>query len=66
MATTMTKHSVADRIKVTKTGKLIRRKMGVGHFRAKKSKDAMRRHEETLMVSKPDQKMFIKKYGIKF
>lgn len=63
---TMTKDSILDRIKVTKTGKLIRRKMGVGHFRAKKNKDEMRRHEVTSFVSKPDQKMFTKKYGVKF
>ncbi len=63
---TMTKDSVSDRIKVTKTGKLIRRRMGVGHFRAKKNKDEMRRHEETSMVSKPDGKILVKKYGLTF
>ena len=31
------KHSVGDRIKVTKTGKLLRRSMGIVHAKAKKS-----------------------------
>jgi len=28
--------SIASRIKITKTGKILRRSMGQGHFRAKK------------------------------
>jgi|GEM_PF-4209921 len=56
----MTKHSVTDRIKVTKTGKLIKRTMGIGHCRAKKSHRQMRRKADTL-VNPVDIKMF-KKY----
>lgn len=66
MSITMTKHSVADRIKVTKTGKLIRRKMGLDHFRAKKSGKQMGRKENPELVSKSDKKVFIKKYGLNF
>jgi ribosomal protein L35 len=31
------KHAVRDRFKVTKTGKVMRRPMGIGHSRAKKT-----------------------------
>ena len=31
------KNSVSDRIRITKTGKILRRPMGVNHFRAKKT-----------------------------
>jgi len=61
----MTKDSIKDRIKVTKNGKLIRRNMGLGHFRSKKSGKEMGRKGD-MSVSKPDAKMFIKKYGVKF
>ncbi len=54
------RHSVRDRIKVTGTGKLIKRRMGLNHFKAKKS--AKRLHRKTdNQVSKVDLKMF-KKY----
>ncbi|MDP1718959.1 MAG: bL35 family ribosomal protein [bacterium] len=53
-------HSVRDRIKVTGTGKLIRRKMGLNHFRAKKSAKRLHRKSDSL-VKKVDLKMF-KKY----
>jgi ribosomal protein L35 len=57
---TMTKDSISDRIKVTKTGKLIKRTMGLGHFRAKKSSRQIRRKTDSL-VNPIDVKMF-KKY----
>ena len=56
----MTKKSVSNRIKITKTGKLIRRKMGLDHFRAKKSRRQMRRKSD-VMVNPVDVRMF-KKY----
>ncbi|MBI5401217.1 50S ribosomal protein L35 [Candidatus Wolfebacteria bacterium] len=37
------KKSVSKRIKITKKGKILRRAMGIGHFRAKKSASAMKR-----------------------
>lgn len=61
----MVKKSIASRIKVTKTGKLIRRKMGLCHFRAKKSPKAMGRKEDLAILSKPDAKVIVKKYGIR-
>ncbi|MEK7192235.1 MAG: hypothetical protein AAB646_01840 [Patescibacteria group bacterium] len=60
----MVKSSVKDRIRVTKNGKLLRRKMGLGHFRAKKNGTVMHRKEQISWLSKPDHKTFTKKYGI--
>lgn len=53
----MTKDSVLDRIKVTKSGKMIKRNMGLGHFRAKKSGKQMGRKTDS-MVSPADVRMF--------
>ena len=38
-----TRHTVARRIKVTSTGKLLRRMSGVGHLKTKKSRNRKRR-----------------------
>ena len=59
----MAKDSVASRIKVTKTGKLIRRKMGIAHFRAKKSNRQLARKGDTALHP-ADMKVFTKKYGL--
>jgi ribosomal protein L35 len=53
--------TVGKRIKVTKTGKLIRRKMAQSHFRAKKTGTAIRGKRIDVKVNKVDIKMF-KKY----
>jgi ribosomal protein L35 len=65
---TKTRKSVTNRVKVTKNGKMTRRKMGLGHFRSKKSSREMHRKEpgSGTSVSKVDGKMFTKKYGIRF
>ena len=42
------KKSVSKRIKITKTGKVIRRAMGVDHFRTKKSKKLLRHKRKSL------------------
>ena len=55
------KKSIASRIKITKTGKLIRRKMGLSHCRAKKSGKQINRKSKTILVNPVDIKMF-KKY----
>lgn len=60
----MTKHSVRDRIKMTKTGKLMRRKMGLCHFRAKKNSKMMGRKAIMTSLGKSDKKVIIKKYGL--
>lgn len=53
--------SILKRIKITKTGKLIRRKSHLNHFNAKESRRAQRRHSETVAMSGTYKKMF-KKY----
>lgn len=37
------KKSISDRIKITKTGKILRRTMGIGHCRAKKRSAQIKR-----------------------
>lgn len=61
----MTKDSITSRIKVTKTGKLLRRKMGLGHFRAKKSTREFRRKESLAGFKAADQKVLVKTFGLK-
>ncbi|MEK7144189.1 MAG: hypothetical protein AAB820_02565 [Patescibacteria group bacterium] len=39
----MTKKSISSRIKITKTGKVLRRAMGIGHCRAKKRSNQIKR-----------------------
>lgn len=56
----MSHTSVTSRIRVTGTGKLIKRTMGVGHNRAKKSRKQLQRKTDN-SVNPVDVKMF-KKY----
>jgi ribosomal protein L35 len=37
MAKRVTKKSLAKRVRITRTGKLVRRSMGVNHFKTRKS-----------------------------
>jgi len=60
----MANKSITSRIKITGTGKLLRRKMGQGHFRAKKSPRQIARKGGMLIVHPADRKVFIKKYGL--
>lgn len=41
------KNSMSSRIKITKNGKLIRRKMGSGHFRTRKSSKSIQSKRKT-------------------
>ncbi len=56
----MLKKSVQKRIRVTRTGKLIRRKIAQGHFRANKSSRQIREKRGSLKVSESDYKNIIK------
>jgi len=56
----MLKKSVQKRIRVTRTGKLIRRKMAQDHFRANKSSRQIRGKRGSLKVSGSDYKNIIK------
>jgi large subunit ribosomal protein L35 len=51
-----TSKTLAKRIKVTKTGKLIRRQMGLSHFRAKKSPKSIRNGRKSVTVDIVDLK----------
>ena len=52
----MAKRSYTKRFKVTKTGKLMRRKQGQGHSRANKSRKVIRRKDGKAQVDIVDQK----------
>ncbi len=56
MSATMTQKSYTKRFKVTKTGKLMRRKQGQGHSRANKSRKVIRRKDGEAQVHSVDQK----------
>ncbi len=53
--------SVSNRIKITKTGKVLRRAMGLGHFRAKK-RSAQIKRRKGLRTIKQEEKN-IRKYS---
>lgn len=53
-----TNKSVLKRMKITKTGKLIRRKARVNHFNAKESGRTQRRHDAGVMLSGTSEKLF--------
>lgn len=55
------KKTIADRIKITGTGKLLRRPMGVDHFRSKKTSQKKQRLRKNMAVHHADIRMF-KKY----
>lgn len=60
----MVKDSISNRIRVTRTGKLIRRKMGLDHFRAKKSGRELGRKSNPVEISSADRGGLLKKYGL--
>jgi len=57
----MVKKSYSSRIKVTKTGKLLKRPMAQSHFRSKKTSKQIHAKRKRTEVSKADQKR-IKRY----
>jgi len=52
-----TKKAVTKRIKVTGSGKMMRRKMGVDHFRAKKSTIVQQRKNKEYAVGKTNSRI---------
>ena len=54
------KKSISSRIKITKTGKILRRTMGQCHFRAKKSTTQIKRKKSNRGLNA--SKKLIKKY----
>lgn len=55
MATAMAKKSYTKRIKITKTGKLLRRKKGLGHNKAKRKGSAIRLKRNLMIVNRVDR-----------
>ena len=51
-----TRKSVLKRFKITKTGKVLRRRAGLDHYQAKKSGNTKRRGRKMIEVSKPEAK----------
>ena len=54
------KKSFKKRIKVTKNGKMVRRKMAQNHFRAKRSGKQKRNKRRTVLLTSPDVRVFRK------
>jgi large subunit ribosomal protein L35 len=48
-----TRKSISKRFKITKTGKILRRATGLGHYRAKKSGKKIRESRKLVKLSKP-------------
>ena len=53
------KKSVTKRIRITKTGKLIRRKMAQDHFRAKKSGKQIQNKRDIRFLTGANRKVFL-------
>ena len=54
------KKSFSKRIKITKTGKMVRRRMAQDHFRAKRTGKQTRNKRKGLPLGKSDVKVFRK------
>lgn len=60
-----TKKSLAKKIKITGTGKILRsHQLRSGHLRRKKSKEALRRHKVPIVMSKTIEKSIKRLLGI--
>ena len=46
-----TNKSISKRIRITRTGKIVRRPMGVNHFRTRKTQKLLRKKSKTLSLS---------------
>ncbi len=49
--------SLSKRIRITKNGKIVRRRMGVDHFRTRKSTKSNRNARKTLSLGLPMKKL---------
>lgn len=56
------KSSVSKKFKITRKGTILRRKMGISHFRAKKSSTQLRRKKLLVRITKSLKKT-LKKYS---
>lgn len=54
-----TKKSILKRVKITSTGKILRRhQLGAGHLKRHKSKGALENHKKTMQYFKGESKKF--------
>ncbi|MBI3088764.1 MAG: 50S ribosomal protein L35 [Candidatus Colwellbacteria bacterium] len=60
----MAKKSIRSRIRITKSGKMLRRKRGQSHARALKSRQLIRRRRPIAEVSEPNRKTIIQQLSI--
>ena len=51
-----TRKSISKRFKITKTGRILRRPVGLNHYRAKKSGKKIRKSRKWVQLSKPEAK----------
>lgn len=61
----MAKKFITSRIRITKSGKMLRRKKGQGHARAGKSQQLIRRRRSIAEITNPDEKTILKQFQIK-
>jgi ribosomal protein L35 len=61
----MAKKFITSRIRITKSGKMLRRKKGQSHARALKSRELIRRRGSAAEVADPDRKTILKQFQIK-
>ena len=60
-----TKKSLLKRVKITTTGKILRRhQLGAGHLKRHKSKGALERHKKTIEFFKGESKRLRKIIGL--
>lgn len=52
-----TKHAMRKRVKITGTGKILRRSTGLNHFRSRKSQKNIKLKRKALQVSRVDVKI---------
>lgn len=60
-----TRKSITKRFKITKNGKILRRRSGQDHYRAKKSGDAVRKNRKWIELSKSEVKNIKRLIGSK-
>jgi ribosomal protein L35 len=55
----MAKKNFSKRFKITKTGKIMRRQMGLSHFKSKKSPKVIRNKRNLVALSSSDRRQII-------
>ena len=60
----MAKKFIRSRIRITKSGKMMRRKRGQGHARALKSRQLIRRRRPDTEIASVDKKTIIQQLSI--